>query len=152
MNAILNTLYTAGVATLGTTVASALIGRADTGHAAAPLNATSHILWGDKAATHDDFDVSHTVVGGALNASAMLAWAITQEALLGRWARRGGLARAALGGAAISALAYVTDYHIVPKRLTPGFEKRLSASGMLGMYSVLALSLAAGLAHGAREA
>lgn len=152
MKTLTHTLYTAGVATLATTLASVLIGRRDTGHGAAPLNATSHIVWGDEAATHDAFDVQHTVVGAALNASAMLAWAAVQEALLGRWARRGSVLRAAAGGAAVSALAYVTDYHVVPQRLTPGFEMRLSRAGMAMMYGALAVALAAGLAHGEREA
>lgn len=152
MNALRNTLRTAGLATLGTTLAAAWVGRRETGHASAPLNATSHIVWGDDAATHDAFDLQHTVVGATLNAAAMLSWAAVQEALLGRWARRGGAARALLGGAAVSALAYWVDYHVVPRRLTPGFEMRLSRAGMTAMYAALALSLAAGLAKGRREA
>jgi hypothetical protein len=152
MKTLAQTLYTAGVATLATTLTSIAVGRRDTGHGAAPLNATSHIVWGDGAAAHDRFDVKHTVVGAALNAGAMLAWAAVQEALLGRWARRGGVARAAAGGVATAALAYVTDYHVVPRRLTPGFEMRLSGDGMAAMYASLALALAAGLMHGPREA
>jgi hypothetical protein len=46
-----------------------------------------------------------------------------------------------LGGAAIAGLAYITDYFVVPRRLTPGFEKRLSAPSMLGVYAVLAATL-----------
>lgn len=48
---------------------------------------------------------------------------------------------ALLGGAAVAAVAYVTDYYFVPKRLTPGFEKRLSGPAMFAVYATLALSL-----------
>ena len=47
-------------------------------------------------------------------------------------------------GAFVSALAYVTDYYVVPKRLTPGFEKRLSGSALAVIYASLAGSVAAG--------
>ncbi len=146
---ILSTLGTAALATAATTVATSLLGRREVGSAAAPLNATSHILWGDSAAERDGFDLSHTVVGATLNAGAMLAWAAVQEALLGPWTRRGGVARAVASGVATSAIAYVTDYHLVPKRLTPGFEKRLSGGALAAVYASLAASLAAG-AHRAR--
>lgn len=152
MSTLTNTLYTAGVATLATTAASALIGRRETGHAAVPLNATSHIVWGDEAGAYDRPDLAHTAVGATLNAGAMVAWAAVAEGLLGRWARRGGLLRAAAGGVAVSALAYVVDYHVVPRRLTPGFELRLSADGMALMYLSLAGAIAAGLAHGREPA
>jgi len=56
------------------------------------------------------------------------------------------------GGVAISALADVTDCHVVPRRLTPGFEMRRSGGGMATMYASLALALAAGLRQGPREA
>ena len=38
-------------------------------------------------------------------------------------------------------MAYFTDYHVVPDRLTPGFEKRLSPKSLRVVYSALALSL-----------
>lgn len=139
-------LTTASVATLGTTVAAALWGRHENGSVAAPLNATSHILWGDRAARHDEIDLEHTAVGTGLNAGAMLAWSAVLEGLLGPWVRRGSLARAATAGVAISALAYVTDYYLVPSRLTPGFEKRLSPFALGSIYAVLAGTLAAGAA------
>lgn len=134
-------LVTAGVATAVTTGAALLISQAQTKHAAAALNATSHIVWGDEAAKVDDLDWDHTVLGGLLNAGAMGAWAIVQEALLPRARTVWG---AAAKGVLVSGLAYVTDYYVVPKRLTPGFEKRLSSKGMLLMYAALAGALGVG--------
>jgi len=118
-----------------------LISQAQTRHAAAALNATSHIVWGEEAARVDALDWDHTVLGGLLNAGAMGAWALVQEALLPR-------ARTAWGAAAkgvlVSGLAYATDYYVVPKRLTPGFEKRLTSGGMWLMYAALAGALGVG--------
>ena len=46
-------------------------------------------------------------------------------------------------GVATSALAYVIDYHVVPDRFTPGFEKRLPERSLGLIYAALALGLAA---------
>jgi hypothetical protein len=40
-------------------------------------------------------------------------------------------------GLLTSGVAYLTDYRVVPARLTPGFEKRFSPRGMAWMYGVL---------------
>ena len=135
-----NVVTTASVATTATTTAALLISKAETNHLAAALNATSHILWGDRAAKHDHADLAHTLVGGALNASAMGAWAVVNELLPRARTPLGAVAK----GAIVSGLAYVTDYVLVPKRLTPGFEKRLSPTGMLTMYATLAGALVLG--------
>ena len=52
-----------------------------------------------------------------------------------------GRAEAALRAAVVSAAAYVTDYHLVPRRLTPGFELRLRRLALLPIYVSLALGL-----------
>jgi hypothetical protein len=111
---------------------------------AAPINAVSHIAFGDEAATHDEASAKYTGTGLALNASAVTAWALIHELLYSRVGSKGNVATALACGAAVSAAAYVTDYYIVPKRFTPGFEKRLSGWSLFGVYSALALSLAAG--------
>lgn len=139
-------LLTAGIATATLTAVTAYLGKKETGSSAAPLNATSHILLGDEAAERDEMDVKHTATGALLNAGAMGGWALVQDLLFGRWVRRGSRGRALVSGALTSALAYVTDYYIVPKRLTPGFEKRLSGQALGIIYATLAISLAAGLA------
>lgn len=130
--------------TLATTALTAWLGKRETGSAAAPFNATSHIVHGDEAALHDEPSAKYTLTGLLLNAAAMAAWSGVQEVAFGRWARKGTPARALASGAATSAIAYVTDYYIVPKRLTPGLEKRFSKQAMLVTYVGLALALAAG--------
>jgi hypothetical protein len=135
------TIETSGPATAATTAAVALCGRIESGSGSAPLNAVSHILWGDDAAEHDEADAEHTIAGVALNAAAITGWAGVYELAFGRSARQGDVAAALAGGAAVSALAYFVDYYVVPKRFTPGFEKRLSPTSMLAVYATLALSL-----------
>lgn len=138
-----DTLTTGAMATTGTTTAVSLFGALECGSAAAPINAVSHMLWGDEAARTEEVDAKHTLVGTGLNAAAVTGWAGMHELMM---PRRGAptVKRALLAGAATAALAYITDYHVVPKRFTPGFEKRLSPLGLLGVYSVLAVCLAAG--------
>jgi hypothetical protein len=133
-------LATSTVATAATTLATTALGKLQCGSAAAPLNATSHILWGENATRRDDVDVRHTLVGALLNAAAMVSWASVQHLFFPR--PRGPWGSVATG-AAVAALAYVTDYYVVPKRLTPGFEARLSRSGLASVYAALAAALAA---------
>lgn len=145
----------ANVATVATTVITSMLGKKEAGSAAAPLNATSHILWGHEAAGQDGVDAKHTAAGAAINAGAMYAWSFVLEGVFGKWVRRGDdvatkIGRAAVAGATVSALAYVTDYYVVPKRLTPGFEKRLSPLALATTYGVLAASLAAGAVWASR--
>lgn len=128
-----NALATAGLTTAATTLAALVISKLETGSAAAGLNATSHIVWGDEAARVDGFEPKYTVVGGLLNAGAMLAWSVVHEA----FPRPRGTFAAVTKGLFTSGVAYLTDYRVVPARLTPGFEKRFSPRGMAWMYGVL---------------
>lgn len=150
-----NVTRATGVATLGTTVITALLGRREAGSAYAPLNATSHIAFGDEAARKDHLSLRYTGAGSAINAAAMLSWTVLQELVFGRWVQQGRgrerAVRALAAGAATSAAAYVTDYHVVPERLTPGFEKRLSGKALGITYAVLAGALAIGLICRAEE-
>ena len=138
LNPIVRTLLTSAVTSAATTTALLLLSSKDTGHAAAALNATSHIVWGEKAMKHEQWDVRHTLVGGLLNAGAMGFWSAVQALLPEPRSVLGAARNATL----VTALAYATDYHLVPKRLNPGFEQRLSRKSLFGTYAVLAASLA----------
>lgn len=145
MRTLTNTLVTAGLATVATTAAAVLLG-ARRKKPAKIVNATSHIAWGDRDARRAHAaDVKHTLTGFALNAAAMAAWAGTQRLLFGKPARDS-FSRAAAVGAATSALAWLTDYKVVPPRFTPGFELHLDAKEMTVMYGALATALAIGRA------
>jgi hypothetical protein len=134
----------ASATTAGTTATVALCGAAELGNAAAPINAISHIVWGEDASRRDAVSVKYTVLGAALNAAAMCCWAAFHQIVFRSHRRRAGIAGAMARGAATAAAAYVVDYHVVPKRLTPGFEDRLSGRSLLLIYAALAAGLAIG--------
>jgi hypothetical protein len=137
-------LWTGAVATVATTAAAAACGAIENHHVAAPINAVSHIAWGDRAARHSTPSLKYTVPGLILNSAAVTSWAILQEVLFRRRQKQKDVAEALAEGAIVSGLAYVTDYYVVPARLTPGFEKRLSNRSLASIYGVLALSLGLG--------
>lgn len=139
-----DTLQTGAAAAAATTLATAICGELEEGNAIAPLNAISHIAWGDEAAAHEEASWKYTATGIALNGAAVTSWAGIFEMYFGRAVDRQDFNQALIGDAAVSALAFVTDYYLVPRRFTPGFEKRLSNTSLLGIYSALALSLALG--------
>ena len=140
---IKDTLATGTVATTATNGALALLGKIETGHALGPINAVSHIIWGQEATRENELDVRHTLLGSVLNAVAITGWAGVHELLMPR-RKRPSAPRALLTGAAVSSLAYITDFHVVPKRVTPGFEERLSKKALFAVYATLAVALAAG--------
>jgi hypothetical protein len=135
------------VAGMTSAIAAALVGRYETASYAAPLNATSHVLWGEKATQQDDASLKYTLTGFLLNHAAAVFWAMAYEKL---FARRKGIVAPVLGAAAVTAGAYVTDYYLVPKRFTPGFEKRVSGRSMAMIYGALALGFVAATMVSAR--
>ncbi len=140
---IKDTMTTGAVATAATTATVAFLSQKENGTATAAINAVSHMLWGEEATNTDRLDARHTLAGAGLNAAAVTSWAAMHELMLPRDTRPS-IGRAMLAGAATSAFAYWVDYHVVPKRFTPGFEDRLSKRSLFGVYAVLALALAAG--------
>lgn len=142
--AIKDAAISGGFAAMAVNAATAALGRVETGHALAPLNAVSHVLWGDKAAEKDDASMKYTFNGMAINSGAAVFWATIYEKLFGEAADQGQIPLALLGGGAVAGMAYVVDYHLVPERLTPGYDKRLSGKSMAVLYGVLALGLGIG--------
>ena len=126
--AIHDAALSGSVACLATAATAAACGKAESRSAMAPINAISHVVWGEEADQALDADFKHTAPALAINEGASIFWATLYERFFGSAADEGDVARAFLGGGAIAALAYVTDYHVVPTRLTPGWETRLSGS------------------------
>jgi hypothetical protein len=117
--------------------------RMQTGRSAPGLNAVSHILWGRRAARQNNWSVRYTVSGILLNQLACLFWSGCMEAL---WpARRMRQSRQGVPRAMFIALiAYIVDYHVIPKRCTPGFELLFPRAWYPSLYAGLAASLWAG--------
>lgn len=139
-----DSLVTGSLAAVATTAAIAACGRVENRNALAPINAISHIAWGDRAAKEQQASWTYTATGLGLNAAAVGSWAVFYEALVGRRVNAGDVKACLLGGALVSAIAYVVDYYVVPRRLTPGFEKRLSNNSLFAIYATLAVSLGLG--------
>ncbi len=74
-----NVIRTTTITSAATGAAVTALCKVETNHAEAGLNAVSHILWGDKAATVNAWETRHTLTGGAWNTAAMTAWAVVHE-------------------------------------------------------------------------
>jgi hypothetical protein len=127
--------------TLATTAVVALCGQVENGKPFAPINAVSHITFGDQALEQEEFSLKYTATGVMLNNSANSTWAALHEMLFGAYQDEGNVPLSLAGGALVSAFAYVTDFYVVPKRFTPGFEHKLSPRSLFLVYVVLALVL-----------
>ena len=133
-------------------VTAAVCGRRDTGSAVAPLNAPSHILWGDDAAQVERVTWRHTLPGLLITGGAAIFWAAVMEKLFGRAMDRRGAGAAAAAGAATAAIAYVTDYHAMPHRLRPGYDLRVSRRSLFAVFAAMGAALAVGAAVARRRA
>ncbi|RPE76915.1 hypothetical protein EDC50_2167 [Vulcaniibacterium tengchongense] len=133
----LRALASATCASVLSTWVVSLAGRKATGSAASATNATSHWLWGERARRVHRVDVRHTVAGYAIHHASSFFWALFYEA----WRERRPRSRAWPPALAVSAAAYLVDYHVVPRRLTPGFERHLGGPAMAATYAAFALGL-----------
>jgi hypothetical protein len=135
---------TGTVAGLLSTAVLAVAGQRQAGSAVAPINAVSHWIWGDESLRAQEPSLRHTLTGYVTNQLAAIFWAVLYSRAYGHRDEAKRLPQAVAGGVTTSAVAYVVDYHLVPKRLTPGYEHRISNGAMLATYGALAAGLALG--------
>ena len=122
----------------------ALAGAIEDRDAVAPVNAISHIVWGDEAYEQRELSLKYTGTAVLLNDVSVAGWAYLHEWLFGKAQDEGKIGTSLVGGAAISLLAYLIDYHLVPKRFKPGFERHLQPKSLVFIYVILALALGLG--------
>ncbi|HEY4530736.1 MAG TPA: hypothetical protein VIG97_10500 [Luteimonas sp.] len=122
---------------LSTLVVSAF-SRSRSGATAAGTNAASQWFWYPRARHVDRPSLRYTAVGYGVHHASSLLWGTAFEALRPREATAPGRA---VRASAVALGAYVVDYHVVRRRLSPGFENRIGAAGVLAAYSVFALGL-----------
>jgi hypothetical protein len=122
---------------IASTIALALAAKAEGRHPVRPTNATGHWFRGDEAAASRAFDAKHTVLGFATHEGASIFWAAIFQALR----KLSPVRPAAVDAVAVSALAAFVDYLVVPKRLTPGWEKVVTPRSIGLAYGVMALAL-----------
>lgn len=135
-------LVSGAAASAASATALAVCGGVEGSGPAAPVNAISHWLWGERAMFVNRATARHTLAGYAIHHSASVFWATLYEKFLaGSRPRSAGRVAAAAGAAA--GIACVVDYYLTPQRLRPGFEKRLSRASLFAVYAAFAAGLAA---------
>lgn len=130
------------VASVVSTALLAACGKLENGTPYAPTNATSHWIWGERAAHQDAPSLRYTAVGYATHHVSAILWAVLYEKWFGERADKKELIPALAGSAAVAGLAYFVDYKMTPERLQPGFEKRLSTPALFLVFATFGASLA----------
>jgi hypothetical protein len=123
-------------------------GGVDCGSVFAPVNAVSHWIWGERALHAQLLSVRHTVFGYVIHHAMSVFWAClyeagTEAAIASGHASPGPLALLS-SGVAVAALACFVDLVCTPRRLTPGFERKLSAPTLSVVYLLFGLALPIG--------
>ncbi len=136
-------MITGAVASAVSAAVLGLLARTEGAGAVQPINATSHWLRGDEAGKITAIDAKHTATGLATHQGACLMWAALFETLRAA-SPHSGSARIIRDAAAISILAAIVDYGLMPKRLTPGWEEPLPIRSVAGGFVGLGLGLALG--------
>lgn len=123
----------------------AIAGRRETPGAAAPINAVSQWLWGQREAlAADEPDGRHTLNGYLIHHLASTFWAVLHAAALRRTGVPARPLPALAAAATTSAFAAFVDLRCTPERLTPGFQHRLSPRALAATYGAFAIGLALG--------
>ena len=124
--------------------------RRDTGSAVAAVNAPSHWFWGERALRRNEASWRFTLLGAATHHASAVFWAVFYELLRAR-RQRAAPGNAVVGAGGRPAVAAVVDLKLVPERLTPGFERRLSKRNLAWVYVGFAAGLALGGVLAARR-
>ena len=103
----------------------------------AAINAIAHVVDGDEVTQPDEFSPRESILGIAVNGTAMAAWGVLYEGALAVTKTKSN----PLTGACGAVISYIIDYKIVPKQFTPGIEKRLSQRAVLAAYLLLGMTL-----------
>lgn len=116
-------------------------GKRDTGRATATLDAPSHWVHGDRALRQDAPSKRYTLTGTAIHFASSAMWGFFYEAMRRR-RRRPTPTNAVIDAVALTAAASVVDLVLVPRRLTPGFERQLRPASTALVYVGFAAALA----------
>jgi hypothetical protein len=142
-------LLKGGGAATAAMLATMLCDKRENGEWWRALNAVSHMIRGDEAKRQNGFSVRYTLPSLALHVTSICGWAFCHRAAtLGvkrvkpAASTRERKMRALSLGVAVSMMAYIIDFHVVPPRLRPGIEAQISRRALFFVYLVLAVSLA----------
>ncbi|MCE7031494.1 hypothetical protein LY625_02450 [Lysobacter sp. GX 14042] len=129
------------IASMLSIIVAGVLARRRTGSLASAPNATSHWIWGERAGRRHQVTLRHTALGYAIHHASSMWWACFHEAGLDRTRVPAWVLAPAMG-----AVALVVDYTVVPRRLTPGFDRHLSRTALVSVY----VAFSAGLLLGSR--
>ncbi len=138
-------LLMGSLASLASTAVLAWLARREGTSPLAPVNAPSHWVHDEQALAQDDASVRYTVTGAAIHHACSVFWATVFE----RWAPSRARSPASFGAVvrdalALTAIAAWVDLRLMPRRFTPGFERRLSGRSLAWGYAAFAAGLVAG--------
>jgi hypothetical protein len=142
-NIALSALVSGTLASITSTIALALLARAEGKAALQPTNSTSHWLHGEGAGAVKRADAAHTLVGYSTHHASALFWALPFQWWLANRPPRTPLTMLR-DASVMSAIAAAIDYGVTPKRLTPGWEAVLRKRSIVATYGALAIGLAVG--------
>lgn len=109
----------------------------------APLNATTHALYGPEV-TRTALDLGHTGLGAAIHVAACFFWSAVAVLLIRR-APLGGSGLAWIAGLGTATMAGLVDYGLLPARLSPGWELVLPPLGVAAGLAAMGVGMALGL-------
>jgi hypothetical protein len=135
-------LISGTTASLLSTVALAIAGKAEHNAPAGPINGPSQWVFGRKAAYKRAPSLRHTLTGFLIHHASAMGWAILHERFLGRNKARQTPAQRLRNAAITAAVANFVDYKLTPKRLQPGFEAQLSKKSLFTVYAAFGVGLA----------
>jgi hypothetical protein len=124
-------------------IVQSLRGKAELGKSAAAINGPSQWIWGMHAPYQDHFSLRYTIVGYGIHHATSVFWALWYEKFRQQLPSAENTATVLAPALATAAAAYAVDFHFAPRRLSPGFERRLSQRSLLMVYGAFALGLAA---------
>jgi len=143
-SALQRALISGAASSIVSTVALALTGKKETGSAFGPTNAVSHYVHGNKASRRHGFSLRYTVPGYLIHHASATFWGFIFENTLGKTLDKKSPVTTLVAATATSAMAAFTDYQLTPKRLQPGYERKLSKKSLTVVYGGVALGLALG--------
>lgn len=118
--------------------------RRENGSDWATLNAPSHWLWGDPALHQDGLSMRYTATGTLIHHLSAGFWGVLHARFLAGNGQPKTLVDLARDAALTTAVAAVVDLALVPRRLTPGFQWRLTNPSVASVYVLFAIGLIAG--------
>jgi hypothetical protein len=131
------------VAGLTSLVAMALRSHAENGTAWASVNAPSHWVWGDEAIAQDQPSWRYTATGFLIHQASAGFWGLVHEKVFASQGAPRPTSQLVCDAAVTSALAAWVDFRLVPHRLSPGFQHRLSLLSLTAVYLLFGTGLVA---------